>query len=610
MPSPVRFASVVPLRKLPKALGEFTYRIPPTLHCEVGDLVRVPFQQHTEVGVVTALHDTAGGQKKIKDILAKTPLSLTKEQLKIAALLARYYYQSLATVFKSFLAPPPQREVHRVVNTQPAAANIRVRKIGKVSEQGYLFYLTYEDIVSYVAAYVKQYRTGQTLCIVPEHRTSAQLTALLAHAGLTVVALPPKQQKTEFFKAWERSKRAPLVIGSLSALFLPFRNLKRIVVLECEHQSFQRAEQNPRYHLADFIFAIARFYRAKLLLTGFSPDIRLLHEVMRLKLPLQRLGPSAPHGVVIDMTEEMKAGDILLSARVLDAMHRASGPLLLLYNRHGFARRTVCGDCGFHAVCEQCGRGLVFDSTENKLICLGCGRSHSVYLLCPRCGSPSIKTAGMGVSRIVKEVKKVFPNRSVIEFSQRRASPPHADIVVATNKIFSGARDRFSAAVVVNADLDLFLPNYHAAESLRHYIYKLRAFAPTVYVQTFHPEHYVFKTLHDLRDFYWHEIAWRKRLGYPPIKTLAKIWVRDSKASVYASKLRKLKEYFRALPRALPRVLPRALPYFGPFEQRAGRELRASILIRYASDDQRVLDVLTHAPYTWFQIEINPFELT
>src|SRR3989344_3180263 len=96
---PFRSASVVPLRRLPPHLSEFTYRIPAELpHITEGSVVRVPFKHSIITGVVVRVRDEDQFDAEVKDIASAVPLFCTKQQLAIARRLSDLYVQSLGIV--------------------------------------------------------------------------------------------------------------------------------------------------------------------------------------------------------------------------------------------------------------------------------------------------------------------------------------------------------------------------------------------------------------------------------------------------------------------------------------------------------------------------------
>ena len=602
-------ASIVPLRRLPSQLREFTYRVPENLTSSigVGSLVRIPFKQSLIAGVVTQLSHVTTKDSRLKVISASTPIVLTKAQLALAKYLADFYYQSPAVIFNSILAPlpaklniPGHQEVRELPQQKRAAHSLEAAR-------SYVLYTDYRALTSVLIAAIRSHKgSAQMVIVTPEHTHRKIVLAALEKIGKLrgALVMPSKQKRQLFYGAWQHSRQAKIIVGSQHALFLPFRRLEQIIIIEAEHQQFQKAEQNPRYHLADYIFHLCELYGASLTLTGFSPDIRLLVAAQERKISVKRAGVASSHYAIIDMRSERTVGNYsFISTEAEDSLQKSKGRALVLYNRHGYARLTVCDDCGFRAECNACGKQLVFDNAYNTLYCPSCGFTRAVYLTCPRCQSTALKFKGSGLSRVKKELQKLFPKRTIVEFSSKssdspqRARAPKADITITTNKIFSTLHDDYDIAVVVNADFDLMLPNYHAAESFRHYMHKLRSSSRRLYIQTFSPNHYVFSTLDDVQKFYRSEISWRKQLSYPPFGRIVKVFVRDADKQSYEGKLKEVLERLSSF------------TFFGPFQRHTARIYYASIIIKDTAQRRAELDAVLAASYNMFHVEINPYEL-
>lgn len=600
-------ASVVPLRRLPPHLSEFTYRVPESLISQVavGSVVRVSFKQSLIHGVVVSLNSEYEAPQPLKDIVAVSSVAMTSTQLAIAMYLSELYAQSLGVIFNSMVSEPP---VHlKPFGGQSAGSIGRKTKTLKRPAQDsvYLLYEQPTTVYSYLVSHLHAWqRDGQTLLIAPERKIRDDLYSTAKKADVNhILLIPDKQHKNEFAQAWQQSVEAPVMVGGMLALLLPFGDLRRIVIVEAEHQQFHRAEQNPRYHLADIIWHIAERYGADVFFSGFSPNIRLLYQCLQKNYPIKQLTSSTSTAVrVIDLQHEKESGNYgILSEPAKELIERTKGRVLLYYNRHGYARLTVCTDCGFTARCERCERPLMLDASGSKLQCGNCGFMRPVYLECPRCHSTALRSKGKGVDRIVADLKKLFPGLSVTAFS----STSHAgdrgeiksDIVVATAAILSQRAFTFDVGIMLNADLDLHVPNYHAAEALRHTIGVLRSMVRELLVQTFDPAHYVFTTFATVDRFYREELKWRKALLYPPFATILKVWVREKDPTLYARLRDQMLSYFKQVPMT------------GPFERREGTAHIATLICKLQQGDGPALDLLKRAPYTWMHAEINPYQL-
>ena len=87
---------------------------------------------------------------------------------------------------------------------------------------------------------------------------------------------------------------------------------------------------------------------------------------------------------------------------------------MLFLNRRGYSTFVMCRDCGYVAKCKECDVSMTYHSDENKLICHYCGKTDSIAEVCPECSSKNIRYFGTGTQKIEAEIKKYFPEASVI----------------------------------------------------------------------------------------------------------------------------------------------------------------------------------------------------
>jgi primosomal protein N' (replication factor Y) len=163
------------------------------------------------------------------------------------------------------------------------------------------------------------------------------------------------------------------------------------------------------------------------------------------------------------------------------------------------------------------------------------------------------------------------------------------DILVGTQMLAKGLDlPQMTVVGVVDADVGLSLPDYHAHERTFQLLSQVagragrRDLPGWVYIQTYEPEAAPIQCAanHDYRAFYEHELAHRRRAGYPPFSRLVRLIFHERdrehglvEASRVANELRLQRD---AAGRAEPDVL-------GPtpaFIARMRGEYRWQILLR------------------------------
>ena len=181
----------------------------------------------------------------------------------------------------------------------------------------------------------------QVLVLTPEIAFCDRLEALFApefgsllqlfHSGRT-----PVQRRA----AAERLRRgAPtLILGTRSALFLPFRSLGLVVVDEEQDPAYKQADPAPRYHGRDAAIALAGIHGARVLLGAAVPSLETLLNVKLGKYalagtPSPFAGPSGESPAeVIDLAAERRKNGLVgtFSRKLIEAVRQTDAPVLLI----------------------------------------------------------------------------------------------------------------------------------------------------------------------------------------------------------------------------------------------------------------------------------------
>ena len=176
---------------------------------------------------------------------------------------------------------------------------------------------------------------GQALVLSPEIAFCDKLEAALHpefaswlqvfHSGRTPVS---RRRTAETL----RSGAPAIVLGTRSALFLPFRALSLVIIDEEQDPAYKQAEPAPRYHGRDAAVALAGIHGARVLLGAAVPSLETLLNI-RLGRYGVRQGPVlAPAAEVIDIPAERRKRGMVgtFSRKLIAAIQAAPGPVLLL----------------------------------------------------------------------------------------------------------------------------------------------------------------------------------------------------------------------------------------------------------------------------------------
>ena len=410
---------------------------------------------------------------------------------------------------------------------------------------------------------------GQTLVLVPEIALTAPwLDRFAARFGCAPVAWHSDLRGSERRRAWRAvaSGEARVVVGARSALFLPYAELRLIVVDEAHESSFKQ-DEGVQYHARDVAVMRAQIEGITVVLATATPAIETRVQVARgryteLKLPTRFGGAQLPRVETIDLRTNPPPRGNWLSPPLVAALREtfvAGEQSLLFLNRRGYAPLTLCRACGERIECPQCTAWLVEHRLTGRLQCHHCGYNVPVPKLCPACGAAdSLVPCGPGVERVAEEVARILPDlRVALVTSDTIFSPARAaalvaavdaheiDLLIGTQLVTKGYHfPGLTLVGVVDADLGLAGGDLRAGERTFQQIAQVSGRAGRgsrpgrVLLQTHQPEARIMRALveYDAEGFYAAETDARRDLGLPPFGRLAGVVVSgEDEAAVTAA---------------------------------------------------------------------------
>ena len=391
----------------------------------------------------------------------------------------------------------------------------------------------------------------QVLVLVPEIGLTPQLAGRFARRfGAGVVSYHSGMPEGERAQAWLRVRagQAPVVVGTRSAVFLPFPRLGLIVVDE-EHDASFKQQDGLRYSARDL--AIVRAQRAGIpvVLGSATPSLESLQNARagryrhaRLARRVHSVAPPAIH--LLDIRG--RPLDHGLSAPLLEAVGRhlaAGGQALLFINRRGYAPVLLCHDCGWQAPCRHCDARLTLHRARGRLVCHHCGAEQGIPVKCGACGSRALMPVGQGTERIEAGLRDAFPGHRIERFDSdriRRRGELEAlledirsgaiHILVGTQLLAKG-HDFAGLSLVGILDVDqaLYGADFRALERMGQVVTQVAGRAgrvgqqAEVILQTHEPHHPVLRRLLEGGYSALGEslLAQRRSLGLPPFAHLA-----------------------------------------------------------------------------------------
>ncbi len=523
----------------------------------------------------------------------------------------------------------------------------------------------------YLRAITAARRAGQgAIMLVPEITLAVQTVervgARFPHqVAIWHSALSPGER----YDTWERVRRGelPIVVGPRSALFAPVQNLGVIIVDEEHEPVYKQRDRAPIYHAREAALTLGKLTGALVILGSATPDVasyRLAErgEYRLLSLPnrvlahtkhaivaqrLRQAGKQIPAPAqnspfislplppvkVIDMREELKAGNRTIFSRALQAgIHdtlKRNEQVILFLNRRGTASFVVCRDCGHVLACPRCETNLTHHAKNNVMVCHYCGYRSRPPETCPACNSRRIRYFGLGTQRVEDTVREMFPQAQTLrwDWDTTRQKGSHdiflqhfvegrANVMIGTQMVAKGLDLPLVTLVgVISADTALYLPDFRAGERTFQLLMQVAGRAGRsplggkVIVQSYNPDQVPIEAAanHDYEGFYQTELAFRREQRYPPFKRLALLLYSGPGMERSAVAARQLAEDIRL--HVARQGLP-AVEIMGPtpsYVRRVHNQYRWHILIR-AYNPAEVLRPLTPLPYGW-RVDIDPVTL-
>ncbi len=395
----------------------------------------------------------------------------------------------------------------------------------------------------------------QAIVLIPEIVLTPQtMQRFQAHFGDRVAVLHSRLSRAEKTEILYRIRQDDfdVVIGPRSAVFAPFNRLGLIIVDEEHESSYKQTDAVPRYHARDVAVYRANLLNIPVVLGSATPSFESLHNARTGRYRYYHLAQrvearNLPRTIVVDLKDEWKKQQTppILSEQLslkIESRIVSREQIMLLQNRRGFSPYIQCKDCGFIAKCPNCEITLTFHSRGGGLKCHYCGYQAKAPDVCPTCKGLDILFKGIGTQKIEQTILEEFPHCRVLRMDQdtTKGRNGHAkilekfrkgesDILVGTKMIAKGLDfHRVTLVGIVSADQGLNFPDFRAGEKVFQLLIQAAgragrgAGSGEVVVQTFEPNHYVFKylTTQDYLKFYERECEMRQRLGYPPFSRL------------------------------------------------------------------------------------------
>ncbi len=483
----------------------------------------------------------------------------------------------------------------------------------------------------------------QVLVIVPEIGLTPQtLARFQARFDVPVLCWHSALTDSERLHCWLQASTgaAAIVIGTRSALFLPFWRLGLIIIDE-EHDQSLKQQDGFRYHARDLAIKRAALQHCPILLGSATPSLESLHNALNqrfihLPLPGRAAGQALPRFELVDLKQQVLQFGLASQTLAQIKQQLALGLQVMLFlNRRGFAPALSCQECGWLTECQRCSAFTTYHKQSRQLVCHHCGASKAIPRQCGGCGSTQLKPLGQGTEQLEENLQQLFPDTAITRLdrdSTRRKGALHqalddihqpgARLIVGTQMLAKGHHfPNVSLVVIVDVDGALYSSDFRAPEQLAQLLTQVAGRAGrgnsggTVLLQTHYPQHALLQDIiqNGYASFARSALVEREQTRLPPFQYLALIRVEAHRSEHCQQWLQLIVDCVKGLP-----ALQLLGPIPAPLERRAGK-FRWQLQLYSAGRGalHQALDTLLAQITQWpmtrqvkWQLDVDPTDLT
>lgn len=543
---------IIPARRMPLSLSVLDYSVPEKYQSQIkiGQLVKIPFRSKEEFGVILDIKSSGVMGAKIKDIneiIFVEPI-LSKEQLGFLVDISEFYHVSLGFLLKGNLIPLQVRKLKKITSFARVSESL-INKPVKPE----VFIHENDDQKKQIILKIFSRHNGQSLILVPDISSVKKIMDFLPDdilkQAITVTGeAGNKEQFTKWLQLWSGEKR--IVIGTRAALFLPWFNLKNIILTDDGSSNYKSWDMAPRIHTRDAALFLSRHHGAALSLLSHTLSVESYYfaknKVYNTEddLIIKQLNKTTE---IVDMKSERRGGNYsLISVDVINEFKKTkTGDVVFFLNRRGSAGYVGCRDCNNVEKCPNCKLSLTYHQDKNILNCHFCRFSEPMPVTCKSCKGVNVATFGAGTQLAEELIRKVAAvvadNRPIIrvdgdENDLEKIKTDADKIIICTQMAWPYLNwSQVKLFVFLDADAPLFIPEYKVIENLWQQIRSAQYNLPegsASFVQTGYPEHLIFRSIYDPNLFYSEQLAERRVLGYPPYKFMLKLLTGNQKSDI------------------------------------------------------------------------------
>lgn len=463
----------------------------------LGALVEVPYRNKKELGIVVGNSSTS--PVKTKPITAViSPTFISPSTISIAKQIATNYHVSLSNALLLFLPPLPKKNREKFANTEnPPKKENPTTEVVVYHQDSDLQQHTQDLAIT----------AGTHLIIVPtqSHHQKIPHTPLVTNTT-------PKEQKSAHLQALSADG---LYTGTRSALFLPWKNLQSITILDEEHEGHKSWESNPRYDSLSIALTIQSVTGCNIFVYSNFPKTETLYHAA---ITSRRETPIIKENATTLLTTTKSK----IPPQIQEILEDHENLIVYITPKTEKISCMVCNDCKTTVKCFDCGSPLA--TQREHLFCKKCNQYFESGIQCSSCGGNSFFEVGRGAEGVFHALQQEYPTQTISLYTaQDKNEIPEIGIVVGTKILLEKLITKKIAAIIIE-DLDILLsiPDYRSFDHVGNVIARAQELAakndaPLLIISAIKENDQLSRIVgQKYGAYYKEELTLRKTLNLPP----------------------------------------------------------------------------------------------
>ncbi|MFK8040644.1 MAG: primosomal protein N' [Rickettsiaceae bacterium] len=550
-------------------LSELDYCVQDDQTFKVGEIVKVPLRNKLILGIILQNNVHVKENINYKAIDSKLDLYIQDYMLQFIMKAANYYLHEYGSIVKLML-PVDISSVRdkEFINQTINCKNFNLSKLSEIQTHS-LSQIKSTTKPSLVYGVTGSGKTEVYFHLIAQYlQSNKQVLLMLPEIALTHQIIERFREKFNFDPIIWNSNTKPsqkkkilrsilnnsvkLIIGTRSALFLPYPSLGLIVIDE-EHDNSYKQNFGVLYNARDMAILRTKYNDSlKVVLCSATPSIETIYNIKQDKyhiaqLPTRFQNVAMPNIKIIDLRSEKLVKNQALSKQLTNAIKNQLNKkhqVLLFLNRRGYSPLLICKQCGYKFNCNSCSASLVTHWKLKKLECHHCGWTQNIPTQCPECSNPEeLVFCGLGIEKLYEEVQLAFPEANIFMMSKdidssmvktilEKMTKSEIDILIGTQIITKGYHfPNLMLVGIVDADLGFISGDLRSVERNYQLLSQVSGRAGRekdsglVMIQTYYPDNSVFRAIinNESNQLLDHELNNRNTANMPPFTRMAAI---------------------------------------------------------------------------------------